>query len=132
MKTDELTPERTRLIRFVIVGGGAALLLFSLTFALARAGVPAFWASTAGYAVAFVVAYTAQRGWTFGGGHDHRRALPRYLAVQLGCAVLSGLVAHVAAAGFDASPFVLSLASTLVASAVSYLLTSRWVFAARA
>ena len=81
--------------------------------------------------IAFVVAYTAQRGWTFGGQHDHASAMPRYLALQVGCAVFSGLVSHVAVAHFGMSPLAMSALTTIAASAVSYVLSSLWVFPAR-
>lgn len=117
-----------RLFRFLVVGAGAACLLFVLSWGLVAAGFPPFPASVAAYGVAFAVAYTAQRGWTFGGRHGHGRALPRYFAVQLGCALLSGLVSHIAVTVFGASPLTMSAVTTIVASAASYVLSSRWVF----
>ncbi|TGP47001.1 GtrA family protein, partial [bacterium M00.F.Ca.ET.229.01.1.1] len=89
---------QSRLFRFLVVGVGAALLLFVLSWLLVSLGLSPFVGSAAAYAIAFVVAYSAQRGWTFGGEHDHATALPRYLTLQLGCAVFSGLVSHVAVA----------------------------------
>ena len=120
-----------RLFRFVVVGVGAAALFFVLTYALASAGLPPFLGSTLAYAVAFMVAYSAQRSWTFGGRHDHSHALPRYLAVQLCCALFSGTVSHVAVAGFGMSPLAMSALTTVLTSAVSYVLSSLWVFADR-
>jgi len=119
---------RQRLLRFVVVGLGAALLLFALTYAFLSLGIAPAAASLAAYAIAFVAAYSAQRRWTFGGRHPHGHALPRYFAVQLGCALLSSLSAHVAALGFGLPPLVVSAIATLVASAASYLLALLWVF----
>src|SRR4051794_35926420 len=93
-----------RLLRFIVVGVGAAALFFVLTYAFAMAGMPPLFGSTLAYAIAFVVAYSAQRGWTFGGRHDHSRAFPRYLALQLCCAVFSGIVSHVAMTRLGMSP----------------------------
>ncbi|TIX09409.1 MAG: GtrA family protein, partial [Mesorhizobium sp.] len=90
-----------------------------------------FVGSAAAYAIAFVVAYSAQRGWTFGGEHDHATALPRYLALQLGCAFFSGLVSHVAVAHFGLSPLAMSALTTVATSALSYVASSLWVFPAR-
>ena len=123
---------RLRLVRFVTVGVGAAALLFALSYLSVRLGMTPFAGSIAAYAIAFAVAYTCQHGWTFGGVHDHSHALPRYLAVQLGCALISGLVAHVAVEGFGGSPLAMSVAVTIVASAASYVLSSLWVFPRRA
>lgn len=120
---------RGRLARFVVVGAGANLLLLVLTYLFRRLGVPAFAAGVIGYAIAFIAAYAAQRRWTFGGAHSHRHAFPRYLAAQVGCAVLAGLVGHLLVALLAASPFWMSVAVTLTAALSSYLLSSRWVFA---
>jgi putative flippase GtrA len=117
-----------RFVRFVVVGVGAALLFFVLAFLLVSAGLPPFVGSALAYAVAFVVAYSAQRGWTFGGRHDHSHALPRYFAVQLGCATFSGVVSHVAVYWLGMSPFAMSAVTTVLASAASFVLSSLWVF----
>ncbi|MET3520193.1 MULTISPECIES: GtrA family protein [unclassified Mesorhizobium] len=122
---------QTRLFRFLVVGVGAALLLFVLSWLLVSLGLSPFVGSAAAYAIAFVVAYSAQRGWTFGGEHDHATALPRYLALQLGCAVFSGLVSHVAVAHFGLSPLAMSALTTVATSALSYVASSLWVFPAR-
>lgn len=123
---------RLKPVRFVTVGVGAAVLLFVLSYLFVRWGMPPFVGSAAAYVIAFIVAYTAQRGWTFGAAHSHAQALPRYLTVQVGCALLSGIVAHVAVEMLGASAFVMSIMVTLAASAASYVLSSLWVFPDRA
>jgi putative flippase GtrA len=115
-------------LRFVVVGVGAAGLLFFLSWLFVSSGMPPFAGSVLAYAIAFVAAYSAQRNWTFGGGHDHGHALPRYFLLQAGCALASGLVAHVAVASFGAPPFVMSAVTVAGASAVSYLGSMLWVF----
>ncbi|WP_245420307.1 MULTISPECIES: GtrA family protein [unclassified Mesorhizobium] len=122
---------QTRLFRFLTVGVGAALLLFALSWLLVSLGLSPFTGSVAAYAVSFVVAYSAQRSWTFGGQHDHAEAMPRYLALQVGCAAFSGLVSHVAVTDLAMSPLSMSALTTVAASAVSYVLSSVWVFPAR-
>ncbi|UVK42802.1 GtrA family protein [Mesorhizobium sp. AR07] len=121
---------QTRLFRFLTVGVGAALLFFVLSWLLVSLGVSPFIGSVVAYAIAFVAAYSAQRGWTFGGQHDHARVLPRYLVLQLGCALFSGLVSHVAVARFGMSALAMSALATVATSAVSYVLSSLWVFRA--
>ncbi|MGE0503703.1 MAG: GtrA family protein [Rhizobiaceae bacterium] len=120
-----------RLIRFVIVGCAAALLLFALTWLFRAAGAPPFAGSAVAYGIAIVFAYSAQRGWTFGGSHSHSAALPRYLVVQVACALLAGATAHLAVALLDLSAPAMSAVTTMLASAASYLLSSRWVFSDR-
>ncbi|HEY6632520.1 MAG TPA: GtrA family protein [Rhizobiaceae bacterium] len=120
---------RQRSVRFLIVGGGAAALMFALSYLFRRIGIPPFAGTTAAYAIVFAVAYSAQRGWTFGGAHAHRRAFPRYLAAQLGCAVMAGLVGYAFADILAAPAVVMSAAVTATAGIGSYVLSSRWVFA---
>ncbi|WP_245455294.1 MULTISPECIES: GtrA family protein [unclassified Mesorhizobium] len=123
--------QKTRLFRFLVVGVGAALLLFVLSWLLVSLGLSPFAGSAVAYAIAFIVAYSAQRGWTFGAEHDHATALPRYLALQAACAAFSGLVSHVAVTRFGLSPVAMSALTTVAASALSYIVSSAWVFPAR-
>ena len=124
-------PAGQRIVRFLIVGIGAALLFFALTYALVSLGMPPFAGALLAYAAAFVVAYSAQRNWTFGGGHHHSHALPRYFLLQAGCALGSGLLAHVAVDSLQMPPLAMSALTTVAASAVSYVASSLWVFADR-
>lgn len=119
-----------RLARFVAVGLGANLLLLVLSYLFRQAGLPAFVAGAGGYAIAFVAAYTMQRGWTFGSDRSHGELLPRYLTAQIVCALLSGAVGHIAGDVLGFSPLAMSVAVTVTAGASSYVLSSRWVFAA--
>lgn len=120
-----------RLARFITVGLGAALLLFCLTWLLARIGMSPMAGGIAAYVIAVAVAYTAQRSWTFGGRHDHASALPRYLVVQACCALLSGLTSELAVTMLDAPPLLMSAIATVAASAASFVLSSLWVFPQR-
>lgn len=117
------------IVRFLIVGAGAAVLLFALSYLFVAWGVSPFAGSTAAYAIAFIVAYTAQRNWTFQSSQRHQQTLPRYFVLQAGCAVTSGVTAHTAVSAFGASPLIMSGITTIVASAVSFILSSQWVFA---
>jgi putative flippase GtrA len=129
MKTVLQAAVRLRVVRFLAVGVGATLLFFVLTYGLVSLGVPPFAGAAIAYAVAFVIAYSAQRNWTFGGGHNHDRTLPRYFTLQAGCALGSGLLAHVAADKFQMSPLAMSMLTTATAGLVSYVASSLWVFA---
>jgi putative flippase GtrA len=121
----------TRLARFIIVGVGAAALLFVLIIVFAELGLSPFAGSVVAYAIAFVVAYSAQWRWTFRAQHRHGDALPRYFAVQAGCALLSGLSSHLAVIWLGASPLVMSALTTVSAGSASYLLSTLWVFPER-
>jgi putative flippase GtrA len=121
--------EPRRLARFIVVGACANISLFVLSYVFRSLGVAAFVAGAGAYAITFVAAYAAQRGWTFGSTESHARVFPRYLAAQIACAALSGLVGHVAVEIFALSPLWMSVAVTAVAAISSFFLSSLWVFA---
>jgi putative flippase GtrA len=120
---------RARLVRFVIVGVGSAGLLMALTFGFIRAGAPPFVGGLAAYAATFCVAYLLQRNWTFDGAGDHARTLPRYLAVQAGCALVSGGLSHLLVTTFGWPTAAASAVMTVCVAAISFLASSLWVFA---
>lgn len=124
-------PAARRLRRFVIVGGGAAALLFVLNFVLVSGNVPPFTASLLAYAAAFAAAYTAQRNWTFSGANAHRRALPRYFALQAACALFSGLVSHITVSQAGLTPLAMAATTTVLTSGASFVLSTLWVFPER-
>jgi putative flippase GtrA len=120
---------RTRAVRFVIVGGTATLLLMTLTYVFLRAGWPPFPAGLCAYGLSFVYAYLMQRNWTFGAVGRHARTLPRYFALQLALALASGGLSQVLVRTLKWPPAEASATMTLCVSAISYLGSSRWVFA---
>jgi putative flippase GtrA len=116
--------------RLVVTGGGAALLFAACAYAFrAWAGLPPFASSAAAYIIAFAVAYTTQRRWTFRGRHSHGHAFPRYLAAQLFCLVLSAALSQAMGAIWEASPLVMACVTSVAVSGVSFVLSRCWVFA---
>jgi putative flippase GtrA len=118
----------TQVSRFVCVGVGVAAFFMFLTYALVSGGAPPFLASVSAYVICFVVAYLLQRFWTFEAKHRHREALPKYLALQVACAVLSGLVPQVAIDHFGASHLVAAGLAALTAGVLSYVGSTIFVF----
>jgi len=118
----------TEMWRFVCVGLGVAVLFMVLTYALVSHGVAPFWASVSAYVICFVVAYLLQRFWTFEAKHTHREALPRYLTLQVACAVLSGLVPQVAIDHFGATHLVPAGLAAFTAGVLSYVGSTLFVF----
>jgi putative flippase GtrA len=121
-------PDLVRIVRFVCVGVGVAVLFMVLTYLLVSAGVAPFLASIVAYGLCFVVAYLLQRFWTFEAKHPHAEALPRYFVLQVACAILSGLVAQVAVDRFGATHLVASGLAASTAGALSYVGSIRFVF----
>ncbi len=114
--------------RFLISGIGTAVLFFALSYLFARGGMTPFFASVIAYAIAFGVGYTVQRSWTFQANTSHGRALPRYFILQAACALISGGVAEAAVRYLGATPFFMSVLTTLVAGGVSFVVSRVWVF----
>lgn len=118
-----------RPVRFVTVGVGAAALLFVLSYLFVSAGMTPFAGTAVAYGIAFTAAYTAQRAWTFGSRHGHGHALPRYFIIQLGCALMSGVLAQLLVTYLQMPPLAMSAVTAAAASIASYFLSSRWAFA---
>lgn len=119
-----------RFLRFLASGGISTATNFVGAYALLQAGVAAWIANLAAYAVAFAVGYTLQRAWTFEGRHRHGEALPRYLALQVSVAAITALVGHVGAL-LHMPNLVIALGSTGVSGVLCFLGTSLWVFPRR-
>lgn len=121
---------KTTFTRFVVVGGSSALLYFLLMwFFRARVGFAPFLATICAYAIAFCVAYMLQHRWTFRSDAHHRVTLPRYALVQLTCALLTAGITEAVAHVYPQSPsWLLAGISTVLASGLSFVLSSMWVF----
>jgi putative flippase GtrA len=118
-----------RPVRFVAVGVGAAALLFLLAYLFVSLGMTPFAGTVVAYAIAFAAAYTAQRAWTFGARHGHGHALPRYFIIQVGCALMSGVLAQLLVTYLQMPPLAMSAVTAAAISVASYFLSSRWAFA---
>jgi putative flippase GtrA len=114
--------------RFFLTGAGLAGFFWAINFSLVSIGLPAFASSMLAYAGAVGVGYVAQRNWSFRARHSHAKALPRYLALQTGCAVMSGLSAQAATTVFDLPPLPMSLSNTILMGLISYVVSLNWVF----
>ncbi|MFC5527007.1 GtrA family protein [Rhodanobacter ginsengisoli] len=119
-----------RMARFLVVGGGCALLYFALAWVLqARGGFPPFLATAAAYLISFGIAYALQRAWTFESNASHTVTLPRYAAVQALAALLTAASTQALAHYYPSSSnMVIAAVSTVLAGSISFVLSSTWVF----
>ncbi len=88
-----------------------------------------FWASIIAYGCAFGAAYLGQKIWAFRSTLSHRVSLPRYAALQLGCALFAAAVTELASLFGNYSPLYTSALATVLVSVVSYFVSLLWVFA---
>lgn len=116
--------------RFVIVGGGCAILYFLLMLICRSSlGLTPFLATICAYIASFCVAYILQRRWTFRSDKAHRTTLPRYALVQVTCAIFTAVITQgISHAYPQASGWILAGISTALASSLSFVLSSRWAF----
>ncbi|MBV8380598.1 MAG: GtrA family protein [Paucibacter sp.] len=115
--------------RYSLVGAGATLLHYLvLTLLVEWRHWPAGWAAVCGAACGAVFAYLGNRRHTFSSGATHAQALPRFLAVAVMTAALSG-----ALVGLGAQLGVHYLIAQAIASGTAlllgYRLNKRWSFA---
>jgi putative flippase GtrA len=117
-------------VRFVVAGASAAALYFLACPLIILAGLTPFWGSLLAYGLAFVTGYSLQRSWTFKARHRHRDSLPRYLLLQLGCALLAAILADILIGRLHLSILATAIATTGAVGLTSYLGARAWVFPA--
>jgi putative flippase GtrA len=120
---------RSAAIRYVFVGAAAALGYFVVCYLLQKIpGWTASLASGVAYGAMFGFAYLGQRNIAFRSTRLHRKSLPAYLLLQLGCALLAALIVEFLTRASRQSPLVASAAATVIAGGVSYVVSASWVF----
>jgi putative flippase GtrA len=107
--------EARRITRFGLVGVAALLTHMAVAWlVLERLTGSPYAASLAGFLVAFCVSFLGHHHFTFAGGQDYIRTLPRFFLVAL-----SGFLAKM----------VSMMVSILVIPALTYLAARLWAFA---
>lgn len=115
--------------RFVLVGGSATALHYLIMAALIASGVCAAGAASAsGYSLSTLFNYAANARFTFGGGHRHREALPRFLLTAAAGLGINQLVLL----GLHALGLPVALAQLAATGGVliwNYVVNATWAFA---
>lgn len=121
-----------RFVRFIIVGGSCALLYFLLMWLCrGRFGLTPFLATVCAYCGSICVAYIFQHRWAFRSDTAHAVALPRYVLVQVACALLTAESTQAISHIYPQTPnWMLSGISTVLAACLGFVLSSLWVFSA--
>lgn len=130
---DESTasPMLVQLFAFIIIGGAAALSFVGLSSAAVSMfrAVPAWLVSSLCYAAFIVPVYLLHRRYSFQSDAAHRKALPRYVAVQL-CGLGLATVFSLTVYGLGALPT--PLAALLIVgltSGLNFIVLRLWAFA---
>ncbi len=115
--------------RFFLTGAGLAGFYFIVVFVFVSiGGLAPFTSSVLAYIGALGLGYLVQRNWSFRARHSHSKALPRYLMLQTGCAVFSGLGAQTTTTYFYMPALTMSILNTLMMALISYVVSLNWVF----
>jgi len=119
-----------KLIRFLTVGIGCAGIYFSVNYMLqTMIGLSQFVSALVAYFLSFGVAYLLQKNWTFKSSAAHSKTLARYVAAQIIAAALTAMFSQAFTEIFPSmSKAPLSIISTCIAGASSFVLSSLWVF----
>lgn len=120
---------RSSAARFVAIGGACALLYFAICLVLSDVGnFSPFYASLSAYAVCFVIGYSSQRRIAFRSTASHRVTLTRYFIWHAFGATAISTAVEIAARSLALTPLAAALVSTVLCGAVSFCISSRWVF----
>lgn len=123
--------ERSRLVRFVLVGGTSTLLTLLAYAGLVEVGATYPVAAVVGYLVGILNGYTWNRLWTFEAGPFHLPEFFRYVLVQGGglAANLLALLFLVGSLGMRKLPA--EVASVVPIVLITYTFNRWWTFRPR-
>jgi putative flippase GtrA len=119
------------LVSFVLIGGfGAALFVALSSIAMALLPSGAEWQVNAFcYALTILPIYLLHRRFSFRSGAAHRKALPRYVAVQFMAMGLAALFSFVIYGSLRLPPVAAAVLVVGLTSGVNFLVLRGWAFA---
>ncbi len=130
-RTERGLPLALELMSFLLIGGIAALLFVALSAAMIGLypAVPAWMMSAGCYAAFILPVYLMHRRFTFRSGEEHRRALPRYVAVQVSALVLASAFSFLCYSMLGLSGWSAALIVIALTSGVNFMALRFWAFA---
>lgn len=122
----------TQLLSFLAIGGTAALSYVAVSAVAVAAiqGLPAWLVSALCYAAFIVPVYLLHRRFAFRSSTEHVRALPRYVAVQLGGLMLATAFSYLAYGIMGMPTLIAAVLVIGLTSGVNFLVLRRWAFGA--
>ena len=124
-------PALTELGWFILVGGGAALALASVTTAMIalRTGMPDWLMGALCYSAFIGPVYLLHRRLSFRSGVAHKQAFPRYVAVQISAIVLVSLFSWLFYTVFGVQTVIGSVIVLGLTAGVNFAVLRAWAFA---
>jgi putative flippase GtrA len=123
--------ERTRLVRFVLVGGSSTVVTLGSYALLVAISVPYPVAAPAGYAAGILNGYTWNRLWTFETGDFHLPEFSRYVAIQGSGLVANLLAVVVLVEALGLGKLAAEIVSLIPIVLVTFAINRRWTFRPR-
>ena len=121
--------QNNQLTRFIAIGVAGALIYFGCSYLLLTEWAwPPFWAGIGAYVIAFGFAYLGQKLWAFQSISPHRRSLPRYTFLQIGGAIFTSSAIHYLSLYTPLGPLIIAGMATIINGALSFVISSKWVF----
>ncbi len=124
------TPVLAQLFAFLFIGGATAVAFIGASTAAVVVfnTAPAWLVSSLCYAAFIVPVYLLHRRFSFQSVAAHGRALPRYVAVQLGNLTLATLFSYIAYGIVGMPTLAAAVVVTVLTAGISFLVLRRWAF----
>jgi len=120
-----------QLATYLAIGGAAAgayVWLCTLAVGL-DAGIPAWASNAACYALFLIPAYLAHKRYSFQSDAPHRRALPRYLGVQVASIIATALFSYVSYSMWGMETAAGAFTALILTAGVKFIVLRTWAFA---
>ncbi len=115
---------------FILIGGfGSALFVTLSSIAVSLLAHPEWQVNAACYALTILPIYLLHRRFSFRSVAAHRRALPRYVAVQLMALGLAALFSFVIYGTLHLPPFAAAILVVALTSGLNFVVLRSWAFA---
>ena len=120
-----------QLATYLLIGAIAsgAYVWLCTVFAGLNTGVPAWGTNALAYAIFLIPAYLANKRLAFQSNAPHRRALPRYVTVQVGSIIVTGIFSYVSYNVWGMETAEGALVALLLTAGVKFVVLRAWAFA---
>lgn len=116
-------------LRYTLIGGVATATHYAILLVLVELfALPAAGSTTLGASGGALVAYLANRRFTFSGAAPHRLVLPRFIVVATLGAGLNGLIVWAGTRSFQWHYLAVQAIATIAILGLTYRINRRWTF----